>query len=109
MTTIKHTIATNLRERREFLRMTQAKLAEQAQVSVELVSRIERGRCLPSVPTLVAFSRALETTPDRLLGLQPKDTPEIRSLLDIAVLLPKQRLREIQRIAEALATYEKKP
>ena len=107
MTDMRKIVSAKLRARRERMNMTQARLAEMARVSIELVSRIERGRCLPSIPTLVAFSKALETTPDRLLGFETKASPEVNAMMDAVSMLPKARVREIRRIAEALATYER--
>lgn len=101
-------VSKQLRERRDRLGLTQARLAEKANVSVELVSRIERGRCLPSIPTLIAFSKVLETTPNRLLGFEEKADAEVDALMETMSILSAPRVREIRRIAEALATYERR-
>jgi transcriptional regulator with XRE-family HTH domain len=100
-------VSTRVRERRHALGLSQSGLAELAGVSPELVSRIERGRCLPSLPTLVTFANVLRTTPNDLLGFeQPLADSELRPLLDaINALGPSQRA-EIRRIAEALAKYQ---
>jgi transcriptional regulator with XRE-family HTH domain len=100
-------LGTRLRNGRKAAGLTQALLAQRSGVSTELVSRIERGRCLPSVPTLVAFARALGSTPNELLGFQSEDAPEVTALLTLLRGLPASRRREIHRIAEALATYER--
>lgn len=99
-------VSARIRERRHALGYSQSNLAELAGVSPELVSRIERGRCLPSLHTLVTFSNCLRTTPNDLLGFeQPLADEELRPLLDaIGALGPEQRA-EIRRIAEALAKY----
>ena len=47
---------------------SQADAAEQIGISVEFYARIERGRTMPSVPTLVAMADALQVTADELLG-----------------------------------------
>ncbi len=87
--------------------MTQASLAEAVGVSVELVSRIERGRCLPSLPTFVALARVLQTTPNWLLDVstERRAPREIDAIVDAVQRLPNARRREIRRIAEALAEY----
>lgn len=89
--------------------LTQSELARQAEVSTELVSRIERGRCLPSLTTLVRFARALRTTPDELLGFDDGGSRDIHALVAVLQSLPKQRRVELHRIAEALASYERRP
>jgi transcriptional regulator with XRE-family HTH domain len=76
-------------------------------VSTELVSRIERGVCLPSVPTLVAFATVLEVTPNELLGFDD-DAPEGAKLLGSYRRLPKARRKELEHLAEALARYERR-
>lgn len=87
--------------------MTQTDLAEEAGVSAELVSRIERGRCLPSLGRMVAFCEALRCTPNDLLGFDGGMSSEERDLLMAWHRLPQARRKEIRRIAEALAKYER--
>ncbi len=38
-------------------------------------SRLERGRLLPSIRTLIRLSKVLQTSSDILLGLAPSATP----------------------------------
>jgi transcriptional regulator with XRE-family HTH domain len=100
-------VSVRIRERRHALGLSQSGLAELAGVSPELVSRIERGRCLPSLPTLVMFSNCLRTTPNDLLGFeQPLDDEELRPLLEAVNALGPSQRAEIRRIAEALAKYQ---
>jgi transcriptional regulator with XRE-family HTH domain len=96
-----------LRDRRKAAGLTQASLAQRCTVSTELVSRIERGRCLPSLPTLVAFARALGSTPNELLGFEAGDASEVTALFALLRGLPPSRRREIHRITEALASYDR--
>jgi transcriptional regulator with XRE-family HTH domain len=100
-------LGARLRDRRKAAGLTQASLAQRSAVSTELVSRIERGRCLPSLPTLVAFARALGSTPNELLGFEGGDTSELAALIALLRGLPATRRQEIQRIAEALASYDR--
>jgi transcriptional regulator with XRE-family HTH domain len=110
VTPVSKSVSTRIRERRHALALSQSGLAEQAGVSPELVSRIERGRCLPSLPTLVTFANVLRTTPNDLLGFeQPVSDEELRPLIEaMAALDPTQRA-ELRRIAEALAKYHTEP
>jgi transcriptional regulator with XRE-family HTH domain len=100
-------VSIRVRERRHALGLSQSGLAELAGVSPELVSRIERGRCLPSLPTLVTFANVLRTTPNDLLGFeQPLADAEIRPLIDAVNALGPAQRDELRRIAEALAKYQ---
>lgn len=106
MTPVSKSVSSRIRERRHALGLSQSGLAELANVSPELVSRIERGRCLPSLPTLVTFSNVLRTTPNDLLGFeQPLADEELRPLLEAVNALGPAQRAEIRRIAEALAKY----
>lgn len=108
MADLTRSVPGRLRKRRRALGLTQAALAERADVSVELVSRIERGLCLPSLATLVRFCDALSTTPNVILGYdEPPQEREADRLLAKLKALPKTRRREIERIAEALGQYRK--
>jgi transcriptional regulator with XRE-family HTH domain len=102
-------VASSLRNRRRALGLTQAGLAEAAEVSTELVSRVERARCLPSVTTLVAFARALGCSPNDLLGFERSKAAarEAEELWTLLQALPNARRKEVRRIAEALARYER--
>lgn len=106
MTPVSKSVSIRIRERRHALGLSQSGLAEHAGVSPELVSRIERGRCLPSLPTLVTFANVLRTTPNDLLGFeQPLADEELRPLLEAVNALGPSQRAEIRRIAEALAKY----
>src|ERR1700682_490519 len=62
-----------LRSLRESKGLTQAEVAERADISVEAYGRIERGRvAAPRGTTLTALARVLNVTTDQLLGVQPK-------------------------------------
>lgn len=62
-------IGKNIKQLRQELNMTQAQLAEQAQISDVHISHIETGKVAMSLDTLLAICRALNATPnDILLG-----------------------------------------
>lgn len=58
--------------------LTQEQLAEQADITSNTVSRIERGLLIPSVPTLVALCNALETGADSILAAYVKRNTAVR-------------------------------
>jgi transcriptional regulator with XRE-family HTH domain len=66
-------IAANVRLRRQSLGMTQAQLAGAADVADATVSRIERGRLVPSVDLAGRLASALNVAVDELLGPPAKE------------------------------------
>lgn len=63
------TIGATTRAARKALGVTQAEAAERVGISSEFYARIERGKTLPSVDTLVKMAQKLQVTADGLLGL----------------------------------------
>lgn len=64
------TIGTATRAARQARDLTQDDAADAIGVSSEFFGRIERGKTLPSVPTLAAIASALDVSADALLGLE---------------------------------------
>lgn len=62
------------REARARAGLTQAEVAERAELATEVYARLERGLMLPSVPSLLRLCRALGVDANSLLGLVT-DTP----------------------------------
>jgi transcriptional regulator with XRE-family HTH domain len=56
------------RAAREQLGLTQAEVAELMDLSPIVYNRLERGRMLPSVPTLVRLCETLKASPEVVLG-----------------------------------------
>jgi len=97
--------------------LTQQDAAETIGVSAEFYGRIERGRTLPSVPTLVRIADTLGISTDALLGRDgtqaatsqlapsPKDasiSPELRNLLRRLRRLKPRTLRLVTGLVAAL-------
>ncbi len=75
-------VGERLRARRRELACTLAEVAGRAGVSVSYLSAIEKGRHLPSIPTLVRVAAALEVTMSELLRqVGGSRTPAHRSRL----------------------------
>ncbi len=78
-----------VRELREERKMTQAKLAEQADLSTNYIGEIERGEAQATLDSLFAIMDALEINPSLLFTPldRPQDKEEIlkrtRELLDL--------------------------
>jgi putative transcriptional regulator len=64
----KQAVSTLLKEKRQELGLSQAKLAEQAGVDRKTVNRIENGHFSPTLTTLVALSGALSIPTAELIG-----------------------------------------
>lgn len=59
-------IGKNIKERREQSGLDQSELAERLEIDRSLISHIESGRKLPSVPLLADIAKALGCTMDEL-------------------------------------------
>jgi len=62
-----HALGMQIRVHRRMLHLTQEKLAEAVDLSVQYIGNIERGISKPSLETIVAISCALQTSLDQLL------------------------------------------
>jgi transcriptional regulator with XRE-family HTH domain len=71
-------VSDRLRERRHELGRTQEQVAQDADMNVTQYNAYERGRSLPSSVTLPRLAKALETTPQTLLGRDPATRPDRR-------------------------------
>ena len=67
MTLDYHAIGERVARRRSELHMTQAQVAEQAGISVQHQSNIERAVSIPSTEVIMRIADALDTTPDEFL------------------------------------------
>ncbi len=75
MTGIKKKLGMRLFQLRKDAGITQAKLAADTNLSIDLISRIERGERSPSLETIEKISKALNIRPVDLLNF---DNEEIR-------------------------------
>lgn len=117
-------LATTVGESARLARMraglTQADVAERIGVATEVYGRMERGKMLPSVPTLLRLCVALRSGPDELMGMAPRngsarespwaeevpagldDTPEMRRLLRSLRRLRRPQLKLMHLVATAI-------
>jgi transcriptional regulator with XRE-family HTH domain len=90
--------------------MSQAQLAEAADITVEWVKRIERGAPSPSFDTVEAISKALDVTVARLFagyGDFPAARPE-RLLFEIEGL-DQDQMRWLEAAAKLLRNMPRQP
>jgi DNA-binding XRE family transcriptional regulator len=73
MADIKKRLGTRMGQLRIRAGLTQAKLAEKAHLSVDLISRIERGERAPSLESIESIARVLGAEPMELLNFQGKE------------------------------------
>ena len=62
--------ATNVKNRRRFLSLTQEQLAERASLHINYIGGIERAERNPSLTTMFALAKALECSLGDLLSLK---------------------------------------
>jgi DNA-binding XRE family transcriptional regulator len=105
--------------------LTQADLAVSVGLSPEICGRMERGKMLPSVPTLFRLCVVLRSGPHELMGFAPvaslpqaaqlevppelAHAPEMRRLLHLLGRLQGLQLRLILRLVVAFVTDPKRP
>jgi transcriptional regulator with XRE-family HTH domain len=104
-------VGQRIRTMRRARNLTQEQLAEAADVTVESLSRAERGTILPSVLTLAKLARALRTSMDVLAGNEAPVTPPDgrRDYPELTRL--KRQLDELDRgtVAHLLAIVDRLP
>ncbi len=73
MTTIKRRFGAHLFQLRDRAGMTQSKLAEVTNLSVDLISRIERGERAPSLESIEKISKALGVRLSELFNFENEE------------------------------------
>jgi transcriptional regulator with XRE-family HTH domain len=68
VTSLKTIVGTNVRALRKLKGLSQATLAEMAELSTDMLGRIERGQASPSFETVEALASALAVSPSSLFG-----------------------------------------
>jgi transcriptional regulator with XRE-family HTH domain len=68
---LKELFGASLRQCRRSRRLTQARLAEAADLSLEMIGRLERGLTTPSFETIAMLAAALQVAPAVLFGAEP--------------------------------------
>ncbi|MBU1054525.1 MAG: helix-turn-helix transcriptional regulator [Proteobacteria bacterium] len=104
MTNIKKKFGAHLSQLRNKAGMTQAKLAEKTNLSVDLISRIERGERAPSLETIEKLSNALKIRLSELLNFDGEEVTVLSESpfesLELWKLLKGKRPKQIKKITE---------
>lgn len=106
--TLKHIFGTNVRHHRRAKGMTQEALAERVGLSMETISKIERGASAPSFATAEEIAVALEVASQVLFGFGEDAIPQGargRALVRINALLSTMSDGEIARAAKLLEAF----
>ncbi len=104
MANIKKNLGVRISQLRIKAGLTQAKLAEGADLSVDLISRIERGDRAPSLESLEKLAGALNVDPAELLNFKGRELKALAEsppeCLDLWKLLRNKRRDQIKKIVE---------
>lgn len=107
------TVGAAARAARVRLGLTQADVAERVGIAMEVYSRMERGKVLPSVTTLRRLCQVLRIGADTLLGLEvvmleppqeegaatpPEDPPRLRRLVRALRALDAVQLKAVAQV-----------
>ena len=104
MTTIKKKFGVHLFQLRNKAGMTQAKLAEKTNLSVDLISRIERGERAPSLESIEKLSNALKIRSSELFNFDGEEIAVLSESpfesLELWKLLKNKRSKQVKKITE---------
>ena len=104
MADIKKKFGVRLFQLRSEAGMTQAEIAEKANLSIDSISRIERGDRSPSFESLERIAAALGTDPVQLLNFEGKQFEALAECsteaLELWKLLRNKKLNQIKKLYE---------
>ena len=104
MTTIKKKFGVRLFQLRNAAGITQAKLAEITNLSVDSISRIERGERAPSLESIEKISVALKLNASELLNFDNEEIAALSEIpsdsLELGKLLKSKRPKQVKKITE---------
>lgn len=104
-------IGATARAAREALGLTQAQVAQRVGLVPLVYSRLERGKMLPSVPTLLRICDALDISADEALGRtvpqkgkrRPEEASEnLRRLVTLGRKLDERQLEALVHVAQVM-------
>lgn len=93
-TDIRRMVGKRIREFRRDSKMTQQRLAEQAERSVDAISAIERGLALPNFETLQKLARVLEVPLGDFFGHGRDDDSPLRTALTTRLIVHARTLTD---------------
>ena len=104
--TLRRIIGSQIRHHRADRRWTQNQLAEKADLSLDMIGRLERGTASPSLDSLIRLADVLGVSPVVLLGGSPLDSQgemeREQKLQKILVTLGEVETSDLDRIERIL-------
>jgi transcriptional regulator with XRE-family HTH domain len=104
MSDIKKKFGIRLFQLRNEAGMTQARLADKADLSIDLISRIERGERAPSLESIEKLSSALNVSPSLLFNFEGKNFEALaegpQEAFEILNLLKGKKTKQIKKVFE---------
>lgn len=97
------TLSKQVRASRDSIKMTQAKLAEDSEISTRALQEIEHGATDPQISTVVSVSDALGVPINLLVG-RPMKSDLIVSIVSILPTLNEDQLRSVLRSTTGLSS-----
>ncbi|MHC6202614.1 helix-turn-helix domain-containing protein [Breznakiellaceae bacterium SP9] len=86
MTSLRHLLASNIKEHRKNLGLSQSKLAEKVDTATAYIGKIETEQQFPSPEMLERLAAALEIDSPQLFSMEPMQMAAVRKLRkDISV------------------------
>ena len=88
-------IGKRISERRKWMGLTQEQLAEQMDVSIQMISNLERGIKAIRIDNLIRLSQILHISTDYILTGQPTDR-DLHALAEQIARLPEDKRKMIE-------------
>ena len=77
--------------------LTQSQLADRLGLTKSVISAYENDLRLPSYDTLIAISRVFKVSTDFLLGVEPKEVPDLSGLTDSEISALKNLIKAMKK------------
>ena len=89
-------IGARIAARRKELHLTQEKLTDKVDMSINQLSNIENSHSMPTIETIIKLSEALKVTPDYfLLGLQKRTDKKLVDAIAQKVMLCSKKQQKL--------------
>ena len=88
-----HLIGARIAHRRKQLKLTQAVVAERAEINDQYLSNIERAVSIPSTEVIMRLAAALDTTPDEfLVGTSRQENEQWKNVAQLLRTMDEKQL-----------------
>jgi len=95
------TFAKRVKRTRERQGLNQAQLAEKSGLTPAAISQIEAGDRIPAFRTIIELAKALETTPDDLMGVEGAGLdPSLKELSGLFKDLKEMKPKDLEKVKD---------